>query len=394
MVLFVTKFLNSTTHRRNSIHLINVVQGKDESLRDYLTRFNRESLIVKDLEPSFTLAALNSGLRSNSSFTFSILKRPVKDMADLLRRAERYFNVEEEMAARKQKTLCSGHQEEKGEHSRNAPERKEKRKERSDLSKEDLRHKLSRRESSSRGGAPIPSYNYFAPLLDTCTRILAVEQDKVPIQWPEKMRSSAEKRDTEKYWRYHRDHGHDTEECRQLKNQIENLIRKGHMRKYVDRDAPQRRREQRREEAPRQQEEQQQQEPRSVIYTISRGVPSGGDHKNTRKAYGRQSLAVQQVHHSKRLRTGGDEEVITFSEADYEGVRLSRDDPVVITLLVELFTMKRILIDSCSSADILYKHTFDQLRIPADQLKPVKTPLVGLAGEMVHPLGYINLLWL
>ncbi|GAV60546.1 hypothetical protein CFOL_v3_04076, partial [Cephalotus follicularis] len=175
------------------------------------------------------------------------------------------------------------------------------------------------------------------------------------FQWPEKLRTPAENRNVEKYCRYHRDHGHDTEECRQLKNQIEDLIRKGHLRKYIDREAPQGMREQRREEAPR------------------------------------QSLAVQQVPHSTRLRTGGDDEAITFSEADYEGVRLPHDDPVVVTLLVELFTMKRILIDSGSSADILYKHAFDQLRIPADQLKPVKTPLVGFAGETIHPLGSINL---
>ncbi|GAV86790.1 hypothetical protein CFOL_v3_30216, partial [Cephalotus follicularis] len=82
---------------------------------------------------------------------------------------------------------------------------------------------------------------------------------------------------------------------------------------------------------------------------------------------------------------------ITFSETDYEGVRLHHDDPVVVTLQVELLTMKRILIDSGSSADILFKHVFDQLRIMADQLRPVKTSLVGFAGDMVHPLGSINL---
>ncbi|GAV60177.1 hypothetical protein CFOL_v3_03708 [Cephalotus follicularis] len=177
-------------------------------------------------------------------------------MADLLMRAERYVNAEEGMAARKQKTSGAGHQAERGEHSRGAPGKKEKRKERSELHKDDLRHKLSKREESPRGGTPIPAYNNFAPLLETRTRILAVEKDKVPIQWPSPLRSSAEKRDTKKYCRYHRDHGHDTEECKHLKNHIEDIIRKGHLCKYVDRNAPQQRREHR-EEAPQQPEEQQ-----------------------------------------------------------------------------------------------------------------------------------------
>ncbi|GAV58153.1 hypothetical protein CFOL_v3_01687 [Cephalotus follicularis] len=213
------------------------------------------------------MAALINGLRNNSSFTFSLLKRPALDMADLLRRAERYVIAEEEMAARRQKNPWSDHQEERGGHSRNVPGKKEKKRERSDLTKDDLRHKLSRREGATQGGAPVPTYNHFAPLLDTRTRILAVEKDKVPIQWPEKLRSPAERRDVEKYCRYHRDHGHDTEECRQLKNQIEDLIRRGNLRKYVDGETPQGKREQRREEAPHRGEEPQQ-KPRGVIHTI------------------------------------------------------------------------------------------------------------------------------
>ncbi|GAV66156.1 hypothetical protein CFOL_v3_09666, partial [Cephalotus follicularis] len=159
-----------------------------------------------------------------------------------------------------------------------------------------------------------------------------------------------------KYYQYHRDHGYNIEECRHLKNQIEDLIRKGHLHKYIDRNAPQERRE-RREEAPHQQEEQQ---PRDAIHTISGGVAS-------------------------------DKDVISFFEVDYKRICLPHDDPVVVTLQVALFTMKRILIDSGSSTDILYKHAFDQLRIPADQLRPVKNPLVGFTGEMVHPLESINL---
>ncbi|GAV72735.1 hypothetical protein CFOL_v3_16223, partial [Cephalotus follicularis] len=144
-----------------------------------------------------------------------------------------------------------------------------------------------------------------------------------------------------KYYRYHRDHRHDTEECRHLKNQIEELIQKGHLCKYVDRDAPQERRE-RRGQAPQQEEE-------SVIHTIFGGFASGGDHSRARKAYARHTFDVQQYPHRKRLKSGGYEEVISFSEEDYEGVRLSHDDLVVVILQVELFTMKRILICSGSS---------------------------------------------
>ena len=41
-------------------------------------------------------------------------------------------------------------------------------------------------------------------------------------------------RDKNKYYCFHKDHGHYTEDCRDLKEQIEELIQKGKLQKYVN----------------------------------------------------------------------------------------------------------------------------------------------------------------
>ena len=50
------------------------------------------------------------------------------------------------------------------------------------------------------------------------------------------MKGDPNKRNKNKYCRFHRDHGHDTDECYDLKQQIKNLIRQGNLRHFVGRD--------------------------------------------------------------------------------------------------------------------------------------------------------------
>ena len=50
------------------------------------------------------------------------------------------------------------------------------------------------------------------------------------------MKGDPNKRNKNKYCRFHRDHGHDIDECFDLKQQIENLIRQGKLRHFVGRD--------------------------------------------------------------------------------------------------------------------------------------------------------------
>ena len=68
-------------------------------------------------------------------------------------------------------------------------------------------------------------------------KILMQIKDDHPLKWLKPLNSSPSARN-KKYCRFHRDHGHHTNECRDLKEQIEELIQKGKLQKFVKKDAP------------------------------------------------------------------------------------------------------------------------------------------------------------
>ena len=60
----------------------------------------------------------------------------------------------------------------------------------------------------------------------------AVEAQNL-LKRPNKLKSLPEKRDQEKYCRFHRDHGHNTEDYFRLKIAIKKLIKRGHLAEFV-----------------------------------------------------------------------------------------------------------------------------------------------------------------
>ena len=67
-------------------------------------------------------------------------------------------------------------------------------------------------------------------------KILMQIKDDLSLKWPKPLSSSSRKRDLKKYCRFHKDHGHYTDECRDLKEQIEELIQRGKLQKFVKKD--------------------------------------------------------------------------------------------------------------------------------------------------------------
>ena len=73
----------------------------------------------------------------------------------------------------------------------------------------------------------------FTPLIMPIDKILTQIKDDHYLKWPRPLHSSPNVRNKNKYGQFHKDHGHNTEDCRDLKEQVEELIRKGRLQKYV-----------------------------------------------------------------------------------------------------------------------------------------------------------------
>uniref|UniRef100_A0A2N9I4E8 RNA-directed DNA polymerase n=1 Tax=Fagus sylvatica TaxID=28930 RepID=A0A2N9I4E8_FAGSY len=186
---------------------------------------------------------------------------------------------------------------------------------------------------------------------------------------------------------FHRDHGHLTDECVALKEQIETLIRQGKLQKYVSRPTNTR---PSKPPAQREQAEHNRPGPVGEIRTIVGGPASGGTSRASRKAYARQVhniMVIQRPPKNIRL----DDQIISFSEEDARGTHQPHDDALVITINIAGFTTRRVMVDNGSSADILYLPAYQQMRLDKDKLRPMDAPLVGFTGDKVCLVGIVTL---
>ena len=106
---------------------------------------------------------------------------------------------------------------------------KEKKKEKEDDRRGQKRDRADRwnDEGNKRREDKNPRPMKFTPLVMLVDKILTEIRDEPSLKWPRPLHSSPSMRDKRKYCRFHKDHGNYTEDYRDLKEQIEELIRKG-----------------------------------------------------------------------------------------------------------------------------------------------------------------------
>jgi len=83
---------------------------------------------------------------------------------------------------------------------------------------------------------------------------------------------------------------------------------------------------------------------------------------------------------------------ISFSNEDYAGVQMPYTDALVILARVARWKIKRVMVDTGSSADILFNHCYEKIKHQLEsRIKPYDHDLYGFDGKPVRPRGIIKL---
>ena len=255
-------------------------------------------------------------------------------MAELVHSAQNFMNVEDAIIAKKRKRS----ERIEGNPSRQSDQGPRPKKGRTE----------ERKDRDNKKPGPSARNQQYTSLNEPLEQVLMQIKDDPSLKWPEKMKGDPNKRNRNKYCRFHRDHGHDTDECFDLKQQVDNLIRQGKLKSFLGRDHKDEKLKGKAEESSR--------PPFGEIRVIIGGSSTGQSSKS-RKAYLKVVQSVQLSGRSPKAKSM-DEQAITFTDEDSERIHHPHDDAIVITLFIADYTTRRVLVDNGSSADILYYLAF------------------------------------
>ncbi|XP_027155205.1 uncharacterized protein LOC113755392 [Coffea eugenioides] len=377
--LFSAQFVSSRAFSKSTAHLMTIQQRPEESLCEYMVRFNNESLQVRDRDDKVVMAAFINGLRKQKLYT-ELVERPPKSVREMLDRAHEKANAEEANRLKSAQEMQRDDKRRRNADQGDVP---------CDQGRKNTYDRLPR--SRSLGGDKT-----WTSLTAPRARVLTVMEQE-GLSWPPRpLAGDKSRRDQSLYCTYHRDVGHDTEDCRHLKKDIEKLIKRGHLGQFIrDERVDQRRARPKsdhlsyphdRPQGPRgRTPEQEVQNLAGVINTIA-GGPVGGD-SHTARWHNRPPPSGESS--SKRLKMY---EEIVYGPEDVVPLASNNHETIVIEVITCNYKIKKVYIDNGSAIDVLYYKTFKELQLEDRQFVPVRSPLIGFAGPPVRPERMITLM--
>ncbi|XP_048502738.1 uncharacterized protein LOC125498552 [Beta vulgaris subsp. vulgaris] len=332
--MFVTHFVRNKRREKTTGELMSIKQGDSESLRNYVGRFNAKAITIPKLQQEVAVLALMTGLKERTAFRSYLGRKKLTSLTEVLGKANDFIRGEEfdKVAAAKSPT---------GDKKEKEKDRKE------DKYRKDRKPETSRRREESntvkKGQVGRPDqYHNYTPLTMSWTEIYELHKKDDKWQRPRKMYYKG--RDKSKWCEFHRDYGHVTNYCKDLKDGIEDLITRG--------------------------------------YSLVEKRRFASD---LRRLFASDLGPTAQWPAPPRMPS------VAFTSEDAKGIIYLHDDLLVVSLQISTVMVHRILVNGGSSANILYKETFEKMGLEASCLKPISYPVIGFTGASVVSEGTIKL---
>ncbi|KAL5558658.1 hypothetical protein UlMin_034869 [Ulmus minor] len=166
----------------------------------------------------------------------------------------------------------------------------------------------------------------------TTAEVLAQVETRGLLTYPVVIKGDPVKKDQSKFYRFHQDHGHKTNYCRQLKIEIEKLVQKRHLRKYVQRN-------------------------------IDAGI-------NLTELYFKVPCMSKQP--------------ITFTKEKARPLIHPHNDAIVVDLRIAGRIVFQILVNNGSFVDILFTSVLNRMNLVKARLEPIYTPIHDFTGNIIH----------
>ncbi|GMN58219.1 hypothetical protein TIFTF001_027316 [Ficus carica] len=349
-----------------------VIQEPHESLRAYIKRFNKAISEISGLDDGTAREALKKGLRHRSLFKNEICARYPPTIQDALHRAKGFIELEEEnerverdlARTREELSKTRDEQEKTFRRERQRPQRRtENRVERS--SRRDRKRPLSP-----------PKYAIGISPSELVTHL----KRQYFVTWPKKLPENPA-RDTTKYCEFHKDHGHHTIDCRALRAEVAEYLKKDHLREFLtekDRETYGLGNESKERKVVQQIEDTPSPPPvRKTIGVICGGSVYSGETVTAIKSHRRK--ATQPI--ATILPDDLIEHSLSFHSSEATNLSRPHDDALVLTLNVSNCEIGRILIDNGSSADVLFLSTLREMELSELDIESSTTVLTGFNGE-------------
>ena len=218
---FVSQFLCSVRQKGNISSLQSIIKREDESIRDFTRRFGQTVQQIDIYSMDAVLQNFRRSFRPTTPFFQSLSLDPLATMEELYRRADKFSMLEDNIRAASQTVMITAQNTKPAARSPSEQKRSQ-----------GKSQKLPNGQPKKKKDHPPPpppftalniAYDWLLPLI--C--------DLPDFKWPPPMRAGPDQRNRSLRCDYHRDHGHDTNQCQSLKFLVERLIRVGHLRRYL-----------------------------------------------------------------------------------------------------------------------------------------------------------------